>query len=221
MVKKKNNNQVCSNPENICLNDDLDSFFKKGAEEKNAHQGANPTDKKEIKQEKDNSRETKHAGGGQQATVSSPKAAQTSTQSSVESTKPVNQKNYAFDAKNFFESYWYALSGIKLIITNERNFRIQLITVILVIGLGLFFQVSHTDWVFLSLVTALVLISESFNSVIEAVCDTVSQEYRVNIRYAKNVSAGAVLVSAMVSLVTGIIIFAPYVLEFLAEVLPK
>lgn len=129
----------------------------------------------------------------------------------------INQKNRSFDAKNFFESYWYALSGIKLIIQNERNFRIQLVTTILVIFLGLFFNVNHDDWAILALVTALVLVAESFNSVIEAVCDTISQEYRINIRYAKNVSAGAVLVSAGVSLIAGVVIFAPYVLDFLTE----
>jgi diacylglycerol kinase len=131
-----------------------------------------------------------------------------------------SQKNHAFDAKNFLESYWYALSGLKLIVTNERNFRIQLVTTISVVVMGLFFRINHDDWVLLFVVTGIVLIAESFNSVIEAVCDTVSQEYRVNIRYAKNVSAGAVLVGAMISFVTGVIIFAPYVMEFLSEFLP-
>jgi diacylglycerol kinase len=132
-----------------------------------------------------------------------------------ESKKPKNQKNHAFDARNFFESYWYALSGLKLIITNERNFRIQLVMIALVTVLGFILRISHNDWILLFLVMGLVLISEAFNSVIEAVCDTVSQEYRVNIRYAKNVSAGAVLLSAGVSVVTGTIIFAPYVLDLL------
>ena len=54
-----------------------------------------------------------------------------------------------------------------------------------------------------------------FNSVIEALCDTISQEYRVNIKYAKDVSAGAVLVSAILSVILGTIIFLPYILDLL------
>jgi len=133
----------------------------------------------------------------------------------------LDQKNRKFDARNFFESSRYALSGIALIIRNERNFRIQLCMTVVIVALGVVLDINHFDWVALAMVTALVLVSEAFNSVIEAVCDTVSQEYRVNIRYAKDVSAGAVLVSAVVSAVTGIIIFYPYLWDIVENLLNR
>lgn len=64
----------------------------------------------------------------------------------------------------------------------------------------------------------MVLISESINSAIEALCDTVSQDFKINVKYAKDVSAGAVLVSALVSVFTGIIIFLPYVIDFVKNI---
>jgi len=56
--------------------------------------------------------------------------------------------------------------------------------------------------------------SEVINSAIEALCDTISQDFKINIKYAKDVSAGAVLVSAFVSVVTGLIVFLPYLIDF-------
>ncbi len=126
-------------------------------------------------------------------------------------------KNESFKAESFFKSQGYARNGIKLIFKNERNFRIDLVLAVLVIIAGLFFNISHTDWIALSLVISIVLVSETINSAIEALCDTVSQDFKINIKYAKDVSAGAVLVSAIVSVVTGLIVFAPYLLDFLGK----
>ncbi len=131
----------------------------------------------------------------------------------------VDAKNHKYDAHNYLESQKYAITGLFLILKNERNFRIQLIASILVVILGLFLHISHADWVALFIVIALVLIAEAFNSVIEAVCDTISQDYRINIQYAKDVSAGAVFVSACVSIIAGVIIFVPYITTFIKTTL--
>ena len=126
-----------------------------------------------------------------------------------------NGKNHQYDARNYFESQRFAFSGLKLILRNERNFRIQVVSAIGVVVAGLLFNISHQDWVALFVVIAIVLVTEAFNSVVEAICDTISKDYRINIKYAKDVSAGAVMVSAIVSLVAGVIIFSPYIWELL------
>lgn len=119
---------------------------------------------------------------------------------------------------NFFSSLKIALKGLYLIIKNERNFRIQLFTAFIIGILGLLLHFSHQDWVSIGLLVAMVLISEAFNSSIEALSDTISQEFRVNIKYAKDVSAGAVLISAATSVIAGAIIIIPYILEYLRSV---
>lgn len=119
----------------------------------------------------------------------------------------------------FAQSRKHAIKGIKLIIQNERNFRIQLFVATIVIASGLIFQISHRDWIAVAFLIALVLVTEAFNSVIEAVCDTISKEYRLNIKYAKDVSAGAVLVSAILSAGLGLIIFVPYIIPIVQEFL--
>ncbi len=124
-------------------------------------------------------------------------------------------KNHYYQNVTFKKSIEHALHGLKAIFRDERNFRKDILAALFVILLAMLLKISHYDWIALTLVISLVLISETINSVIEAICDTVSQEYKVNIKYAKDVSAGAVLVSAFVSIVTGLLIFMPYILEFL------
>mgnify|MGYP001304278341 FL=1 len=128
-------------------------------------------------------------------------------------------KNESFKTEDFFKSQGYARNGIKLIFKNERNFRVELVITALVILAGVFFKISHFEWIAISLVISMVLISETINSAIEALCDTVSQDFKINVKYAKDVSAGAVLVSALVSVITGLIIFLPYIILFLQKII--
>lgn len=122
-------------------------------------------------------------------------------------------------SQTILKSQRHAIEGVISIVKNERNFRIQLFVAVCVILISILLKISHTDWIAVGFLIALVLISEAFNSVIEAVCDTVSQEYRVNIKYAKDVSAGAVLVSAILSFILGIIIFSPYIINLIRGLL--
>lgn len=128
-------------------------------------------------------------------------------------------KNHKYQAESFFKSQGYARNGLKLILKNERNFRRELIVAFIVIIAGLLFRISHFEWIAISLVISIVLISEAINSAIEALCDAVSQDFKINIKYAKDVSAGAVWLSAFVSLITGIIVFLPYIIECIKQML--
>ncbi len=125
-----------------------------------------------------------------------------------------NIKNKKNKARTYWESQSYAFNGLKLIIRNERNFRLQIIFAVFVLAAGLILDISHQDWVAVGLLIAIVLITEAYNSVIEALCDTISREYKVNIKYAKDVSAGCVLMGAILSAIAGTIIFAPYIIQW-------
>jgi diacylglycerol kinase len=129
----------------------------------------------------------------------------------------INGKNKFYTPVNWFKSLKIAVTGLYLIIKNERNFRIQLAIAFLVGLTGIFFDIAHQDWINLGLLVGLVLISEAFNSVIEALADTISGEYRVNIKYAKDVAAGAVLISTCASVIAGSMIMVPYLIKWLSS----
>ncbi len=124
-------------------------------------------------------------------------------------------KNPYYQNVSFRHSIRHATDGLKAIFRDERNFRNDLIIAVFIIVLGFILKISHFDWIAITLVISMVLVSEAINSVIEAMCDTVSHEFKVNIKYAKDVSAGAVLLSAFVSVITGLLVFLPYIWELL------
>ena len=113
------------------------------------------------------------------------------------------------------KSFIYAFEGIKLTYKNEPNFRIQLILALISTFLGIILNISQTEWLILITVIFMVLLLELINSSLEALVDLVSPDINDKAKIAKDTAAGAVLVSSILSLVIGIIIFLPKILMFL------
>jgi diacylglycerol kinase len=128
-------------------------------------------------------------------------------------------KNHFYTPVNWFKSLRIAVKGLIMIIKNERNFRIQMFLGSMVVLVGLIFGFTHEEWIGAAFFITLVLVSEAFNSCIEAICDCISLEYRDTIRYAKDVSAGAVLLSSMAAVIGGSIIMYPHLLPWVKSLL--
>ncbi|MDW7661166.1 MAG: diacylglycerol kinase family protein [Bacillota bacterium] len=108
------------------------------------------------------------------------------------------------------KSFGFALKGIKLAIKEERNFRIMLITFIVVVFLGFYFRLEKVDWMMILLTSGIVLVAELFNTTIENMMDMISPDYHVMTERIKDLSAGSVLVTAIFSVIIGLIVFIPY-----------
>ncbi|UTY38790.1 diacylglycerol kinase family protein [Allocoprobacillus halotolerans] len=109
----------------------------------------------------------------------------------------------------FYKSLGYALSGIIQCIHKERNIKIHLVFMILVIICGFLFRLSVIEWFICILLFAFVISLELINTAIEAVVDLCTQEIHPLAKIAKDTAAGAVLVSAIASVIIGLIIFIP------------
>ena len=117
------------------------------------------------------------------------------------------------------DSFRYALNGIAVSIKDERNLKIQMIVMMLVIIAGFLLKISRTEWIICIILFALVLSAEMINTAVENAIDytremTVDKDHDLA-RIAKDVSAGAVLVIAIASAIVGLIIFIPKVLLLL------
>ena len=110
-------------------------------------------------------------------------------------------------------SFAYALTGIATLLREQQNAWVHLLATLLVIGLGLWFSISVTDWSLVIIAIALVWMAEALNTAIELVCDLVSSEYHPLVKKAKDISAGAVLVTAVGAAIIGLMIFLPYLVE--------
>lgn len=112
-------------------------------------------------------------------------------------------------------SFGYAFEGIWTGIRKERNMKIHCLAIIAVTCAGTLFHITATEWCICLLLFALVASLELVNTSVEAVVDLVTEERKPLAKIAKDTAAGAVLFSAIVSVIIGLIIFLPYVLELI------
>lgn len=115
----------------------------------------------------------------------------------------------------FTESMGHALDGIAYTTSHERNFKIEIIFACLVTIASFILKVSILEWAVLILVIGMVLTLEMINTAIERCIDLVTKEYRELAKAAKDVAAGAVLIMSMFSVIIGIIIFLPKIIELI------
>jgi diacylglycerol kinase len=110
-----------------------------------------------------------------------------------------------------------ALWGLLYTLRTQNNFKIQIITAILVLNLGIFFRITKAEWLILLLVMALVLVSEIINTGLESTVDLTVSDLNPIAKIVKDTAAGAVLVASLFAIAIGTIIFLPYLQVFLAR----
>lgn len=116
--------------------------------------------------------------------------------------------------KKLINSFKCAIQGIKQAVKTERNVKIHITIMILVIIAGIVLKINTQEWIICIILFGLVISLELVNSAIEATVDIAMPEIIEKAKVAKDVAAGAVLVSAIASAIIGLIIFIPKVIAF-------
>ena len=119
--------------------------------------------------------------------------------------------------KKLINSFKYAIEGIISSFKTERNMKIHVLAMIVVIALGLFFKLNKVEWCFIIIAIASVISAELFNTAIETVVDMVSPERNPKAKLAKDIAAGAVLVVAIGAVIIGFIIFEPQIINVFSK----
>ena len=119
----------------------------------------------------------------------------------------MKQKNFSF--KSRINSFKYAFDGFKTLFLEEHNSRVHLAITVFIIFLGFLFKLSNIEWLFIIFCIAFVFFAELINSSIENIADFVSPEKDSSIKKIKDLAAAAVLISAITSVIIGLIIFLP------------
>ena len=81
--------------------------------------------------------------------------------------------------------------------------------------MGFVFKISAGEWIAVIFCIGFVFALELINTSIENMADFVSQDYHNSIKKTKDLAAGAVLISAIAAVITGLIIFVPKIIELL------
>ena len=119
--------------------------------------------------------------------------------------------------KKLINSFKYAIEGIISSFKTERNMKIHVLAMIIVIALGFFFKLDKIEWCFIIIAIASVISAELFNTAIETVVDMVSPERNPKAKLAKDIAAGAVLVVAIGAAIIGFIIFGPQIINVFSK----
>lgn len=113
------------------------------------------------------------------------------------------------------KSFRYAFKGLAELVKKEHNFRIHLIITVLVVAAGILLKISAAEWLIITITIGIVLIAEGFNSAVERLCDIVSPGEDKHIKTIKDILAAVVLISAIMAVVIGLVIFLPYILALI------
>ncbi|MBB1086483.1 diacylglycerol kinase family protein [Limosilactobacillus fastidiosus] len=110
----------------------------------------------------------------------------------------------------------HALEGIFDVISQERNMRYHIAVAMIVVILGFILRVDRLEWLWLLLAILVVFSAEFLNTVTEAVTDLLGEHhYDINVKKAKDVAAGGVLITAIFAVLVGLIIFLPRIVKLL------
>lgn len=110
------------------------------------------------------------------------------------------------------ESFAYAITGIIYAVVTGRNMKIHLLAAVLATCTGLWLGVNRWEWVALIICIFMVLTAETINTAVEKTVDLVTEEYHPLAKHAKDMAAGAVLLTAINAVIVGILIFGRYLL---------
>ncbi|MDQ2952292.1 MAG: diacylglycerol kinase family protein [Chloroflexota bacterium] len=110
-------------------------------------------------------------------------------------------------------SFAFAFAGLAHLLQTQRNFRIEIVLGVLALVAGALLGFERWEWVALVLTIAVVLILEAANTAIEHAVTLASPGIDPRARAAKDVAAAAVLIAAVASVATGVLLFGPHLLR--------
>ncbi|HLC94201.1 MAG TPA: diacylglycerol kinase family protein [Patescibacteria group bacterium] len=109
-------------------------------------------------------------------------------------------------------SFKNAYAGIKWAFSSQPNYTVHVLLSLLAIVGGLLFNISYNEWLTILTFIILGLTIETINTAIESATDCIDTHTREDIKIAKDVAAGAMLIFAIGSVVVAVIIFVPKLL---------
>ena len=114
-----------------------------------------------------------------------------------------------FDPGMRIKSFGYAFHGLKIVAGSQHNFWIHLVVACLVVISGIVVRLTTMEWCIIVITIFLVLAIEVIHSAIDKLVDFVSPGFHQQAGLVKDISAAAVLLTAIAAVVVGLIIFLP------------
>jgi len=111
-----------------------------------------------------------------------------------------------------------ALTGIWVMLSSQHNARIHAAATLFVVLIGLYFGLTRSEWCWIVIAIVSVWTAEALNTAFEFLTDVASPQFHPMAAKAKDVAAGAVLITALGSFVIGLLVLGPYVLRAIGRI---
>jgi diacylglycerol kinase len=108
--------------------------------------------------------------------------------------------------KRFLKSFVYAYEGLEYTARTQFNFKVHLIGFFFMIFTSFYYSFTKIEFIICLILGFLVLILEILNTALECLVDLASPKFHILAKRAKDCAAGAVLLSAMLSVIVWIFI---------------
>lgn len=118
-----------------------------------------------------------------------------------------DKKQHKMKNNNFLDACQNALDGIIYAITTQSNIKKQLIIAVVVMIVSLFFDLSKAEFLCLMFTVVLIIVAEMINTAIETVVDLYTDIYHPKAKIAKDVGAGAVVITAINAIIVAYFLF--------------
>lgn len=109
-----------------------------------------------------------------------------------------------------------ALRGIGTMLVGQQNAWVHMVATVTAIVLGLALKIDLGQWCWIIAATVAVWTAEALNTALELLCDVASPEFHPLVEKAKDVAAGAVLVTAIGAVAIALLVFGPHVRDLWA-----
>lgn len=120
-----------------------------------------------------------------------------------------------FSLTGRIQSFRHAVRGIGLMLKSQHNAWVHATASVIILVVGALFRLSPHEWCWLVIAIMAVWTAEALNTALEFLANVASAEFHPLVARAKDVAAGAVLISAVGSVIIALLILGPYVLSFL------
>jgi diacylglycerol kinase (ATP) len=124
-------------------------------------------------------------------------------------------------APTLLDSFNYAFEGIIHVLRTQRNLRIHFLAAIIVFAAAVAAGVTRLELIALLLAIAFVLVAEMINSAIEGAIDVSTTSFDPNAKLAKDIAAGAVLISSITAVAVGYLVFEGAAADRTARILDR
>lgn len=121
--------------------------------------------------------------------------------------------NHSLTFTGRVRSFKYAFRGLKVMIVSQHNAWIHAVATMVVAAVSFYFHLTRAEWCWIILAIISVWTAEAFNTAFEFLTDVASTEFHPLAENAKDVAAGAVLITAIGSVLIGIVVFGPYIMS--------